>query len=90
MPDVEKLSVSLTSEQAAAIHDAVASGEYASAGDAIRDAIQDWRLKRSRHGDVLRLRQLWDEGIASGSAGLADMDALRREARERLEAASKA
>lgn len=90
MPDVETLSVALTSEQAAAIRDAVASGEYASANDAIRDAIQDWRIKRSHHGDVQRLRQLWDEGVESGSAGLVDMDALRREARKRLEAASKA
>jgi antitoxin ParD1/3/4 len=43
------------------------------------------RLKRElRKQDIERLRQLWDAGIASGSAGELDMEKLRREARARL------
>ncbi|WP_457796082.1 ribbon-helix-helix domain-containing protein [Methylocystis sp. S23] len=87
MSNIEKLSVALTSEQAAAIRAAVERGEYAITSEAIRD----WRQKREwRREDIQRLRQLWDEGLASGSAGPVDMDALRREARERLEASQKA
>jgi hypothetical protein len=36
-----------------------------------------------------RLRQMWDAGIASGSAGEVDMEKLRREARARLKGAMK-
>jgi antitoxin ParD1/3/4 len=49
------------------------------------------QLKREwRQQDIERLRQLWDAGIASGSAGHLDMKKLRREARERLKGAMKA
>jgi antitoxin ParD1/3/4 len=48
-------------------------------------------LKRElRLEDIKRLRQMWDEGLASGSAGELDMRKLRKEARERLEGAKKA
>jgi hypothetical protein len=40
--------------------------------------------------DVKRLRQMWDAGIASGSAGELDIKKLRREARARLKGAAKA
>jgi antitoxin ParD1/3/4 len=43
-----------------------------------------------REQDIKRLRQMWDAGIASGSAGELDMKKLRREARERLKGAAKA
>jgi antitoxin ParD1/3/4 len=46
-------------------------------------------LKLSQE-DIRRLRQMWDAGIASGSAGAMDMKNLRREARERLEGAANA
>lgn len=90
MANIEKLSVALTGEQLAAIRAAVANGEYATTSEAIRDAIRDWQHKRElRQEDVHRLRELWDEGLASGSAGRVDLDALRLEARRRLQAAKK-
>jgi antitoxin ParD1/3/4 len=39
--------------------------------------------------DIKRLRQMWDAGIASGSAGELDMKKLRCEARARLKGAAK-
>ncbi len=49
------------------------------------------QLKReARQQDIERLRQLWDAGIASGSAGELDMKKLRREARARLKGATRA
>lgn len=85
MANVEELSVVLTGEEAAALRTAVESGEYATTSEIIREAVREWQMKRAlRHEDIQRLRLLWDEGIASGSAGALDMKSLRRDARERL------
>jgi antitoxin ParD1/3/4 len=91
MPNIEKVSIALTGEQIAALRAVVNSGEYATTSEVVREAIRDWQLKRElQQGDLRHLRQLWDKGIASGSAGELDMTALRRDARARLEAARKA
>ncbi len=91
MSNIEKLSVALTGEQLSAIRAAVDGGEYATTSEVIRDAVRDWQRKREmRQEEIRRLRQLWDDGVASGSAGPVDMESLRREARQRLEAARKA
>jgi uncharacterized protein YoaH (UPF0181 family) len=56
----------------------------------VREAVRDWQLKRElRQEDLRRLRQLWDQGIASGTAGELSMRDLRQEARDRLEGAKK-
>jgi antitoxin ParD1/3/4 len=48
--------------------------------------MDDWHLKRElREEDIERLRQFWDEGVASGSAVPLDFQELRREAHRRLE-----
>jgi antitoxin ParD1/3/4 len=91
MASVEKLSVALTNEQVAALKAAVDAGEYATTSEIVREAVRDWQLKRElRQEDIKRLRQMWDEGVASGSAGEQDMKKLRKEARERLEGTKKA
>jgi antitoxin ParD1/3/4 len=90
MASVEKLSIALTNEQVSALKAAVDSGEYATTSEIVREAVRDWQLKRElRQEDIERLRQMWDEGVASGSAGELDMNKLRKEARERLEGAKK-
>jgi antitoxin ParD1/3/4 len=91
MASVEKVSVALTSEQISALKAAVDAGEYATTSEIVREAVRDWQLKRElRQEDIKRLRQMWDEGVASGSAGALDMKKLRKEARKRLEGAKKA
>ena len=90
MANIEKVSVALTREQVAALKTAVDAGEYATTSEIVREAVRDWQLKRElRQEDVRRLRALWDQGVASGSAGEVDLAALRREARKRLEDAEK-
>ncbi|MFM2280848.1 MAG: hypothetical protein RLZZ444_3079 [Pseudomonadota bacterium] len=85
MPTVENLSIALTAEQADLLRQAVESGEYENASDVLRDAMQVWQEKRkAREADVHKMRQLWDEGIASGSAQPMDFGELRDEARNRL------
>ena len=67
MADIWKVSVALTAEQVAALKAAVEAGEYATTSEIVREAIRDWQAKRElRQEDIRRLRQLWDEGIASG------------------------
>ena len=59
MSDVEKLSIALTTEQAALVRQVVESGEYASNSDTIRDALREWKLKRDfQQTEVEELRRL--------------------------------
>jgi len=91
MSDIQKISVALTGEQIAALKAAVETGEYATTSEIVREAIRDWQFKRElRQEEIKRLRQLWDEGIASGPATAVDFDAVRREGRRRLAVARKA
>ena len=88
MPQVEKMSIALTPELAAAVRAAVANGEYVSSSEVVREALRDWQLRRSLHQKELEdLRRLWQEGIASGHGTRADMHAIKTEARRRLEQA---
>jgi antitoxin ParD1/3/4 len=89
MANIEKVSVALTAEQVSTLKAAVETGEYATTSEIVREALRDWQTKRElRQEDIRRLRQLWDEGIASGSAGELDMQELRSEARARLKGKS--
>lgn len=69
-----KISVSLTEEHARLVEEAVASGDYGSTSEVIREALRDWRAKRA-------LGRLWDDGLASGSADADNLDALKLAAR---------
>ena len=85
MPQVEKMSIALTPELAAAVRAAVANGEYVSSSEVVREALRDWQLRRSLHQKELEdVRRLWQEGIASGHGTLADMQAIKAEARRRF------
>ena len=89
MANVEKMSVAVTPQQAAAMREAVEAGEYATASEIVREAVRDWQAKRElRHDNIRRLRQRWDEGKASGPPEPVDFDALRKEARRKLTEAS--
>ena len=88
MADIQKVSVALTGEQLAALKAAVEAGEYATTSEIVREAIRDWQLKRElRQEDIRRLRQLWDEGKASGPARPLDMRRTLAAARARLKKA---
>jgi antitoxin ParD1/3/4 len=90
MSTIEKLSVAVTGEQATSIRAVIASGEYATTSEVIREALRDWQTKRNlRQEDIDRIRALWDAGIASGSAGVVDFEQLRRDAEFRLAEAKK-
>ena len=85
MPDVQKISIALTGEQIVTLKAAVETGEYATTSEIVREALRDWQFKRElRLRELMRLRQMWDQGKASGTATPVSFDDARREARLRL------
>ena len=85
MADIQKVSIALTGGQLVALKAAVEAGEYATTSEVVREAIRDWQFKRElRHEDIKRLRQLWDEGKASGPAEPFDVERTLAAAEARL------
>lgn len=69
MANVEKVSVALTPEMANMMREVVAEGEYASASEVMREALRDWKFRRTQRDQAIHeLGRLWDEGMASGNA----------------------
>lgn len=82
----DQRNIKLSPELAAAVDEAVASGEYASVNAVIGDALARWKAERELFGySVEELRALVQEGIASGPGRFEDMAAIKAEARARLE-----
>ncbi len=87
MSNVEKVSVALSSELLETVRKAVATGEYASASEVIREALREWRLRQPlRQAEIERLRKAWKEGIESGPAEPFDIEEIKRAARSRFDA----
>lgn len=76
-----KQTVPISAKHATAVRKAVESGAYASADAVVRDALDLWQQTQRIDDNVLR--QLWDEGIASGTAGAWDVDEFLTRARKR-------
>lgn len=67
MGKVEKISVALTDELLASVQGAVKSGDYASSSEVIREALRQWKSRRSHDEHAAAaLRQLVAEADASG------------------------
>ncbi len=69
MANVEKVSVALTPEMAAMMREVVEAGEYASASEVMREALRDWKHRRTQRARAIEeLGRLWDAGVNSGRA----------------------
>ncbi len=91
MSSVQKVSVALTPEFIALLREAVETGEYTSASEVIRDALRDWKARRELHDmEADQLRQLWQEGIASGPGHFRTVEQIKKEARRRSAKTEKA
>jgi putative addiction module CopG family antidote len=77
MPDIERLTITLPADMAAAVKSAVATGDYASVSEVIREALRDWKMKRAlRLQEFASLKAGIDKGLADIDAGrLRDIDA---------------
>ena len=84
------ISISLTPELLGLIKSKVESGRYTSTSEVVREALRLLERADEREADSrARLRQSWDEGVASGDAGPLDFAGLKVLAREKLAASTK-
>ena len=68
----------------------MASGEYASTSEVVRDALRGWQLREPlRKAEIERLRKAWADGLASGPARDLDVEEIKRRGQQRLAAMSK-
>lgn len=85
MSTVEKVSVALSPDLLDMVKGAVASGQYGSASEVIREALREWRLRQPlREAEAERLRKAWSEGLESGPSDPFDIEAIKQKARSRL------
>lgn len=90
MGNIDKRSITLSPELATAVDEAVETGEYASASEAIRDALRQWKERRDLFGYTIEeLRALVQQGIDSGPGRFGSMDDIKSEARRRLKQANR-
>ncbi|NEJ74213.1 type II toxin-antitoxin system ParD family antitoxin [Rhizobium phaseoli] len=85
---MKTLTISLSPQQIARLHDAVESGAYASNSEVIRDALRLWEQREEvRLMEMGRLKKAYDEGMASGTGREVDaktlLAELKAEARSR-------
>jgi antitoxin ParD1/3/4 len=79
MPSVEKISIALPPEMVAQVRQAVATGEYASSSEVVRDALRDWTRKRQlEQNGLAELRQLWQQARADKTPGVPANEVLDR------------
>ncbi|HWK47868.1 MAG TPA: type II toxin-antitoxin system ParD family antitoxin [Stellaceae bacterium] len=79
------ISISLTPELVGLIKAKVESGRYTSTSEVVREALR--LLERNDEREMqtrARLREAWDDGLASGDAGPIDFAELKAQARKRL------
>jgi len=70
MTNVKKLSVSLSSDLAEMVREAVAGGGYTSSSEVIREALRDWKVKQSVQAvELERLRTAWAQGVEDLDSG---------------------
>lgn len=79
MATAEKISIALPPEMVHIVRRAVATGEYASSSEVIRDALRDWTHKRDlRQQGVTELRRVWQEAVNDKTPGISPDDVLDR------------
>jgi antitoxin ParD1/3/4 len=73
MAEIERLTITLPSEMAAAIMSAVDGGDYASTSEVVREAVRDWKEAQAR----APLARVWESLKTDIDKGLADVTAGR-------------
>ena len=79
MAEIERLTITLPSDMAAAVKSAVAGGDYASTSEVVREALRDWKIKRALQlQELAALKADIDKGLTDLAEGrVADFDAER-------------
>jgi len=70
MAEIERLTITLPSDMAAAVKGAVSGGDYASTSEVVREALRDWKMKRALQlQELAALKADIDKGLADLAQG---------------------
>ena len=85
MAEIERITITLPSDMAAAVKGAVEGGDYASSSEVVREALRDWKMKRAvQLKEMESLKADIDKGLTDLAEGrVKDFDATRIIARGR-------
>ena len=89
MAEYEKMSLLLPTDLVRAVREAVDGERYIIESDVVIDALQDWQIKlQGRAAKIERLRELVQEGLASGSEPMSgdEFEQVKRQGRALLAA----
>lgn len=79
MSEIERMTITLPSDMAAIVKDAVEGGDYASNSEVVREALRDWKMKRALQlQELAALKVDIDRGLTDLAEGrVQDFDATR-------------
>lgn len=85
MAKIERVTITMPTEMASAVRDAVEQGGYASTSEVVREALRDWSAKRTaQQRELAALKADIAQGLADLEAGRTmPVDAQRIAARGR-------
>jgi antitoxin ParD1/3/4 len=84
MSKVKKISVALTPELNAMVQEAVASGQYATSSEVMREALRGWgQYGKAKAQAYAHMRGLIQDGIDSGPGRFKSIDEVISEAKLR-------
>jgi len=90
MASIEKISVALPTDMLELVKKAVASGDYATTSEVIREALREWKVRRgNREETIAEIRRLVQEGLDSSASYPLDTEEIKREGRRLLDQARK-
>ncbi len=70
MSEIERITITLPAEMAAIVKGAVEEGDYASSSEVVREALRDWKMKRTiQLQELASLKADIDRGLADVAAG---------------------
>ena len=70
MPNIDRLTITMPTDMVAMVKAAVEDGDYASTSEVVREALRDWRIKRSLQlQELASLKNDIDKGLADVAAG---------------------
>lgn len=79
MPEIERMTITLPSDMAVVVKEAVEGGDYASSSEVVREALRDWKMKRALQlQELASLKADIDRGLTDLAEGrVKDFDAAR-------------
>lgn len=82
---LEMITISLTSDEAASLRNAVEAGDYSSIDEAVRHAVKEWRERRDLFGYTIEeLRTFVQQGLESGPAQYESISDVKLAGRRRF------